>query len=603
MKKLMLILTALFMLKFSALSFASLQGYTADELVKIYGALDEKDHQLVPAARKIFSRVLAAADQRSSRYPRLLILNKADGPLAQALQDGTVMLIPKCMELCFSGVNKETGESRLAFILGHELAHLAKDDDWHKTAIRAIQDFETDSKAGQEIFNLLSKTEDVGNTPRDRDIRRKKELQADAYGLLYAAMAGYDYSAVVDENGKNFFAEVLAYTANSAGETRSDSEKSGYPPPNQRAAVLLSYVKDIRDDLDIFHIGIRLYQRGKYEDALKFLKIFRERFPCREVFNNIGLAYYQIAMKHLSHCDRENAYQYKLATQLDTETRAANFVPRVYQCEDQCPEMVPFRENLNEAVRRFRVACDNDASYLPARINLSSAYITAGKYPDAMAVLNEALNLKPDDPNALNNRAVAMYLMGPSIGADMFSQSQEILKDLIQNHPNFSDALYNLGRLYFGQGKKDAAGEIWNQYLKIESEGNRAELVRERLGIEKLEKVSLKNSRQHFIEPPPVRPGELDRTSVNHLKELAKHPLDDIFAEYYTGKGLRILVLEGVVELAECPVRKKISFAEIGSIYGKPRRTFKSPSGILTLVYYSFALDIADETVTKVVHF
>lgn len=184
----------------------------------------------------------------------------------------------------------------------------------------------------------------------------------------------------------------------------------------------------------------------------------------------------------------------------------------------------------------------------------------------------------------------------------MFSQSQGILKDLIRNYPNFSDAMYNLGRLYFKQGEKDSAGEIWRRYLETESEGNHAELVRETLGIEKPEEVASKNLR-HFLEPPPVRPGELDKESVRRLKELDKHPLDDIFAEYYTGKGLRVLILEGVVELAEYPARENIRFPEIGSIYGNPCRTFKSPSGILTLVYESFALDIADERVTKVVHF
>ena len=49
------------------------------------------------------------------------------------------------------------------------------------------------------------------------------------------------------------------------------------------------------DELDLFHFGVRLAQLGRYEDAVRLLERFSHRFPGREVFNNLGFCYYELA--------------------------------------------------------------------------------------------------------------------------------------------------------------------------------------------------------------------------------------------------------------------------------------------------------------------
>lgn len=574
---------------------------SADEMIKNYGVLSETDHPLVSTARKVFEQVTAAADKRGNRYPNLLILRRTEGALASALEDGTVILTQKGMELCFKEADKESASARLAFIFGHELAHLAKDDDWHKTAITVVETFMPELKLKNDILELICKTDDAGTRPEDADIRRKKELQADAYGMLYACMAGYDYRAVADEKGKNFFAELLKHTGDCRSESPAISGKSPYPLPEERAEFLLSYIRSIRNDLELFYLGTRLYQLGMYDDALKFLTAFREQFPSREVFNNIGLVYYQKALKKLAICDPNKAahFQCGLATCADTGTRASELTRRD---TPDCPEMKHFEENLKEAVRYFMTACEKDPNYAPARINLSSAYLMEGKYSGAMELSDQVLAFSPDDPSALNNKALAMYLLGPSIKVDMFAQAEDMLKSVIEKHPDFSYSLYNLGYMQSELGRNNSAEVTWETYLKTCPDKTCSDFVRKTPGIEAVEKPPGTNPKG-FPASPPVKLGEIDNAAASYLKKLEKHSLKSSFVEYYAGDGVRVLVLEGVIEVAECPVPEQMSDSDIVSRFGLPIRILNDFNGLRTYIYDRFALDIRAGAVTKLIYF
>lgn len=571
--------------------------------VDVYGALSEDDHPLVSRVQKVFERVLAAADKQAGRFPRLVILREIGNPWAISLRDGTVLLTRKALEICYRDVEETTGDARAAFVLGHELAHLAKDHFWHIAAFEAMTKYGSDQKAVDEIVRLLCKTGDIKDTARAREVIREKELQADHYGFLYASMAGYDPLVIVDRGGKNFFRE---WADGIAGKLACDDRL--HPTSKERAEFLLSNMKKVTDNICLFHIGVRLYQLARYKDALDFLQAFREEFPCREVFSNIGLIYYQMAMTHLYECDRNAAYRYNLSTVLDTETLASEMKVR-RSSSDECIKKREFRESINWAIRHLKLACEKDTSYIPARINLSSAYIMARKYSDAMAVLDEALEIREDIPEALNNRAVAMYLLGPSIRMDMFKQSYDALKELTRTNPEFSDAYYNLARILSERKRHAAAKEAWKKFLDIEPSGPYAETARAVLENRKpsSDKPSESDScKGKFHEPAPFKLGRTDkqtRTALSGLDKTHDLELGRVFGKYYEGENLRVLTLEGVTEVIESRVRKPVTLSEIISKYGPPCRTFASPSGMKTLMYYDFALDVHGEQVLWVIHF
>ncbi|RLC16042.1 MAG: hypothetical protein DRI57_11900, partial [Deltaproteobacteria bacterium] len=143
--------------------------------------------------------------------------------------------------------------------------------------IRTVKLLGSKKGAFEELIRQFEK-------PEDREERKKKELKADEYGLLYALAAGYDPKAIADKEGKNF---VQEWVNQITGEIAYTDEY--HPAPQQRAAFLLAHMQKISNKLYLFHFGIRLYQLGRYEEALDFLNAFQNEFPCREVFNNIGL--------------------------------------------------------------------------------------------------------------------------------------------------------------------------------------------------------------------------------------------------------------------------------------------------------------------------
>ncbi|ETR65414.1 MAG: hypothetical protein OMM_14287, partial [Candidatus Magnetoglobus multicellularis str. Araruama] len=93
---------------------------------------------------------------------------------------------------------------------------------------------------------------------------------------------------------------------------------------------------------------------------------------------------------------------------------------------------------FQHAIRYLRNACEKDPFYIPAYINYSSALIMTGQYVRAAGVLrDDVMKTDKNIPDALNNFAVALYLMGPDpfIKVDMFSDASLMLKEVIKITP------------------------------------------------------------------------------------------------------------------------------------------------------------------------
>ena len=118
-----------------------------------YLELDAKESPLVARAHQVFNRVKAAADKTSGKLPELLILNRSPGLYAAALPDGGIVLARKALEICYANSSVKTGDARLAFILGHELAHLANNDFRHLETLSEIKGFQEDSLPLKSLIN------------------------------------------------------------------------------------------------------------------------------------------------------------------------------------------------------------------------------------------------------------------------------------------------------------------------------------------------------------------------------------------------------------------------------------------------------------------
>jgi len=549
---------------------------------KVYGSLSESDHPLAAKAHEVFERVTAAADKPGDRYPKLLIIPTTSDPWALCLKDGGIVLSQTALEFCYHGVPEPIGSARLAFVLGHEIAHLAKGDFWHAAIIEFMAHYDSQAK-GLEAFNKLVRHPEANKT---------RELRADYHGMLYAFMAGYSPQVIVKQEDVNFFA---AWTNQLSGKIAYD--EPSYPSPTLRAIHLLTLLKNINSQIEIFELGLRLYQKGDYSNALACLTYVQRQFPSREVLNNVGLIHFQRAMDYLSGFDKEKARRFRLATILDTETRAE------MRSGDNDISDKAFKIEIEAAVTSFQDACRRDAHYVPDRFYLGLRLYQKGDYSNALAILDEAGKIGQDDLDVLNNNAVALYQFGRSKKIDTTGQAIEILQGILRADPDHAAALYNLGSVLFEQNRRSEVSEKWLRYLKNEPNGRFAERAREFLG--KAAGRSGNNKPIQYQTPPPFALGSVDDCIQNKLKTFSATALESVELDgiYYSKGDVRVLVARGFVKLVESADAKRTKLPEILSRYGRPKRTIAAASGLQTYVYDDFALDIREDKVIKVVYF
>ena len=548
------------------------------------GQSSANDQPLIAKAQAVFARVAAAADKPGDRYPTLVIASEKDDIWAKSLEDGRVVLSQKALEVCYRGVSDQVGSARLAFIIGHEIAHLAKGDFWHNAVSEFMERYDSEDKGLKELNKIV----------RDFETIKVRELRADSYGLLYAFMAGYAPDVIVNRSDTNFFREW----ANQLSGRIAYNDKL-YPSAKQRADFLLGYLENIKVQIAIFELGLRFYQIGDYDEALECLTYFRRQFPCREVFNNIGLIYFQKAFNSIAIRNPEKAYRFKLATVVDTETRAKIRTRGLESSDDN-------NRTIESAIESFEAARLRDLHYIPARVNLASALILNGDYSRAIAVSKEAINLKQDDRNALHNFAIALYLFGRKENIGTTEKAVEVLNSIIEEdltYPYNTNALYNLGTIFSEQGKESKAEIVWRKYLKTGPVEGYADRIINKIG-ERTAKASNEKYRSTYQIPPPIKIGYANRETKKKLNDFSKISVElaSTEATYYAKGAVKVLVMRGFVKHVEIPVTKTTILSDVLLRYGKPNRIIPATSGLQTFVYEKFALDIRDDKVLKVIY-
>ena len=200
------------------------------------------------------------------------------------------------------------GDRPLAFVLGHELAHLASYDFWHRSAFATAQ-LPAASPDLREVGKIVR--------PEPRDLQRI-ELKADSDGAITMVMAG-DPVGGLFHTDRDFFARWVKQ----AGVGEAYDDDPAHPKPEQRTALVRTQLAAVVGEIDFFDFGVRLAQLGRYADAIRLLERFRDRFAGREVLSNLGYAHYQLATKLLADCDGAPAVRFRLPVAIDDETLAA----------------------------------------------------------------------------------------------------------------------------------------------------------------------------------------------------------------------------------------------------------------------------------------
>ena len=379
----------------SAPLYAASDKGRADYWLKSYKEI--KEGELSQRTAGVFKRVLSAADKRKGVEPRVHVIDYDGLPWAQSLEDGSIIVTKRAVEFCVKGMGREAGDARLAFVLGHELAHQLNADFWPYR-------FESSTKNNPEFSR-------VREFSRSSAAIRGMELEADQYGIIYAALAGFRTDAIVSE-GANFFEEWFKAT-----ERQIPALKQEHDSLNQRVFAVSARLKEVSSRIEFFHAGVIAYHIGWHKEAIALFNEFLKYYPGREVYHNIGTAYLKLALKEHREARGMESMPFYLSIEDDPSTRADDIEVARGEGGRSSRE---FRENLEKAIDYLKKASESDPYYVISKINLGAAYILDERYYNALSELEDAAKLAATDMKVVNNTAIAHFLIGEGLKDDVF---------------------------------------------------------------------------------------------------------------------------------------------------------------------------------------
>lgn len=377
-------------------------------------------------AQGIFQKVLSAADRRRGVNPRLYIIEYDGLPWAQSLEDGSIILTRKAVEFCLKGRERESGEAKLAFVIGHELAHQMNADFWpYRFSVSAGNNPE------------LGGVKEFAASP---SAIKAVELQADQYGIIYSALAGYR-TDVIASGGTNFFKEWFRAIDPTLGSLGPED-----PTIAQRTLAVTMMLKEVSSRIEFFNAAVIASHIGWYREAVALFSEFLNYYPGREVYHNIGTAYLMLAMKHYRESRGTKAIPFHLSIEADAATRAES-TEAAFNEAWKNDKM--YADQLAKAIEYLKKAADSDPDYVSAKVNLGAAYILEERYFNSISEFEDALKIDPKNVGAMNNLAVAQYLIGESMRDDIFKErAYNGLKKLASGcSPEYRANFVRIGRM------------------------------------------------------------------------------------------------------------------------------------------------------------
>jgi len=326
-------------------------------------SLDHSD-TFASSVKQVFSRVCTASDKKENRFPSLFITDQQE--LSSCVfETGEIQISKGTLNYLYQKhIPIEVSEARLAFILGHEMAHAA----YHSFK--------------KNTFMNMNKTV-------LQKQMAKIELEADRYGILFATFAGFQPEFIIDYNGTNFIQEWEIINQLSHYTTMNS-----HPNPFSRKKQLQTIAKETKMSLDLFHAATKLYIIGRFREALACLKKFAVFYPSREVFNNIGTCYLQLYIQQYNPLN-----QFVLPAMIDTKSRADLFKYRTRYHSDA---LVSAKKYFDKAIKR-------DPYYLVSGINLSTTFLLMEDTNNAKAILKPLVK-KIKNPHIHNNYAILLWI-------------------------------------------------------------------------------------------------------------------------------------------------------------------------------------------------
>ena len=266
----------------------------------------------------------------NSIYPPSLEFSDDERSVA-TMGDFTITVERKVINL-FCG--QENFDDKMAYILGHEMAHHYLNHSWMANTGLGYSD----------LGNYIEE-----NSPMySKNQRKLSESQADLYAGFYGMISGYNTLAYAKETLE---AVYKAYGL--------PNEISGYPTFNERLEIIDSKIDNATNLALLFELGNVLLLGKEHELAKYCYEFILKQFNSREIYNNLGLSFllYGISISE------EPINKLVFPVSLDQSSRVEVKKTRSGNFRGNPKEMIEF------ALKQFKRAQRLDAKYQPAKKN------------------------------------------------------------------------------------------------------------------------------------------------------------------------------------------------------------------------------------------
>lgn len=279
----------------------------------------------------------------------------------------------------------------LAHVIGHELAHVLLQQNEFVKQIGS-------GYASKEYNKQLKK---IHITLRDSVYER----QADEFAGFYAHMAGY--------NTVNIAPQLLDSIYKKFG--LKDSNLNRYPTLQERKLIAKNTKNQMNVLCDMFDAATLCMVAGEYDMSRAFFQtIIQEKFPSKEIHNNLGLSYLLDAIESLDSTE----YPYVFPCEIDFQTKLDS--------ESQRGLSIGSIALLKEALRHFSNATINKPEYYLAWLNKAITEFLLESKECEISVLRASNTL---DANLKNQVNVFKAIMLHS-GGESKKKALKMFKDL-----------------------------------------------------------------------------------------------------------------------------------------------------------------------------
>jgi len=426
-----------------------------------YGTLPD-DHPAVIRAREVFRKVTRAASATHASTFSLYVL-ATPKLIAQIYGQGIVVISLGLLE------RLGAAEDGLAFVLGHEVAHQIRGHD----ALLAG-------------MGVQSAPGNPAPAPRPEALAafRALELDADRLGVLYASLAGYHTRAALD---------AIATVTEELG---SDPY---HPDAKARALAIRGQVGMVLDHHEMYLLGLVFLTAGRYQAAARILEEFRNLYPSREVFVNLGVAYHKLALRY----GQDDGFIRSIL--IDPRSRIA----ATMRGPDSATHPL-FAQYLDRATDAYRLASGMDPDDPIAHTNLAASYLDAGQYEYALGECRAALRVDGGFVPALNNRGIVHAKLGD------LARAEADLLEAAAKDSQYVPAFHNLLLVYRRLGNAAEARKAEEALSRLAAAPGSAPSpeapsvggLRSGMALEEAERLLAGSAVRRIAVPLSVTPGD-----------------------------------------------------------------------------------------------